>query len=194
MRQRWGRVAHPPKTDDAWTGQAKPSAPVIDLQSTGTLGSLALSMKQNCAGTYDSQLIRIRALRMSAGEVNYLQLLRDDVDLLQQLADVRKKKNDLHDARMRAWDQHRPQLKSNGAFEEYWRMANPPEVDEDLRRQERDILARLDKMQTVLEHLRFSGLDEFVDSRIGVPEIEPAPAVVGAPSARGWSSLLRRSA
>jgi hypothetical protein len=97
-----------------------------------------------------------------AQDAGYLQILRKQIALYQALADVRSERNDLHDAKMRAWDEHRPRLNSNGEFEELWREARPPGVDEEIDSRERELIGEIAKGHTLLEHLQFAGLGEHV--------------------------------
>ena len=133
---------------------------------------------------------------MAVNEVNYLQLLREEIDLFKELADIRKEKNDLRDAKFRAWDQHRYQLKSNKEFEEFWQTAKPVGIDEHLRVRESEIFGQLDRMKVVLEHLRFAGLDDLADFSGNAATIDATPTAtaVRGSSRWGWPSRRGRSA
>ena len=96
-------------------------------------------------------------------EAGYLQLLRKEMSLYQAIADVRAERNDLHDAKMRAWDELRPKLATNREFEELWLKAKPPGKEADIARRERALLAEVDKVRNVLEHLSFAGLGDMDD-------------------------------
>jgi hypothetical protein len=96
-------------------------------------------------------------------EGGYLQLLRKQIALYQALADVRAERNDLHDAKMRAWDEHRPNLNSNGEFEALWLKAKPAGKEEEFAQREREVMGELAKVRTVLDHLTFAGLGDLDD-------------------------------
>ena len=95
----------------------------------------------------------------------YLQLLRKEVALYQELADVRAERNDLNDAKMRAWYEHRPKVDTNREFEELWLQANAPGIYADIDRREHEVRAEIAKVEKVLDHLRFAGLGETDDGR-----------------------------
>jgi hypothetical protein len=93
-----------------------------------------------------------------AQDAGYLQTLRRGIALYQALAEVRSERNDVHDAKMRAWDETRPKLTSNAEFEAMWRQARPAGKDEEIARCERELMNELAKVHTVLEHLKYAGL------------------------------------
>lgn len=97
---------------------------------------------------------------MPGGEVNYLQLLREQIGLFGQLAEVRSEKNSLRDLKLRLWDERRPELSSNAQFEVLWRSTASGEREHDLGKKEREILSQIEKMETLVEHFRFAGLDD----------------------------------
>ena len=97
---------------------------------------------------------------MAGQEAGYLQLLRKEIALYQALADVRAERNDLHDAKMRAWDENRPKVNSNREFEELWLKANPPGKSAEIDKRERDVKAEIARVQTILDHLKFAGLGD----------------------------------
>ena len=99
----------------------------------------------------------------SGQEAGYVQLLRKEIELYQALAGVRAERNDLHDAKMRAWDEHRPKLNSNREFEELWLKAKPPGKDEAIEKRERELKGEIAKVLTILDHLKFAGLGDLDD-------------------------------
>ena len=97
---------------------------------------------------------------MSSSENHYLQQLRLQMELFDQLAKVRCEKNDIHDAKMSAWDAHRHKLASNGEFAAMWRSTELFKRTKALTEREEDILVQIERMKTRLEHLRYAGLDD----------------------------------
>ena len=97
---------------------------------------------------------------MSAPEPRYLELLRKQIVLYQDLAENRSERNDLRDAEARAWDEWRHKLASNKQFEEIWRQAGEAGRCSDLERREQEIKTELDQIRKLLEHLSFAGLDD----------------------------------
>ena len=87
-----------------------------------------------------------------------LQLLRSEIALYQALADVRRARNDLNDAKLQAWFENRTKVTSTREFEELWLKANPPGIYESLDKRERDVKAEIAKVEKVLDHLKFAGL------------------------------------
>ncbi len=96
----------------------------------------------------------------TAQESGYFELLKAEIELFRTLADIRMKRNDFHDAKMRAWDDGRYKLASNQKFEEFWRQAEPSRLDEHLHKMELDVISELRKIQTSLDHLKFAGLGD----------------------------------
>ena len=82
------------------------------------------------------------------------------MELFKQLGETRAEKNDLHDAKMRAWDQHRPQLSSNAAFEALWQSTEGAKRYESLRKREQEILIGLEGIKGILEHRKPSRRDD----------------------------------
>jgi hypothetical protein len=96
----------------------------------------------------------------SAQDAGYLQLLRKGIALYQALAEVRAERNDDHDAKMRAWDEVRPTLGSNGEFEALWQAGRPPGKDEEIASRERRLVGEIARIHTTLEHLKYAGLGD----------------------------------
>jgi hypothetical protein len=95
-----------------------------------------------------------------APDARYLQLLRKEIALYQALADLRAERNDLNDAKMRAWHENRLKVSSNKEFEELWLQANSPGVYDDIDRREHNLRVEIARTRTLLDHLKFAGLGD----------------------------------
>ena len=86
--------------------------------------------------------------------------MRKEVALFQALADVRAERNDLNDAKMRAWYENRPKVDSNKAFDDLWLKANSSGNGAEFDKRERDLKAEIAKIEKILDHLRYAGLGD----------------------------------
>ncbi|MGH6769320.1 MAG: hypothetical protein ACRECO_09930 [Xanthobacteraceae bacterium] len=93
-------------------------------------------------------------------ELGSLQLLRQEIKLFQELGEVRSERNDIREARIREWDEHRHELTSNLEFETLWRKTAAGERDNALQSREGAIIGELKKIRVTLEHLHFAGLHD----------------------------------
>jgi len=93
-----------------------------------------------------------------SGDSQYLQLLREQMALFDQLAKVRTERNDIRELKMDTWDKHRPRFETNAAFHEMWRSTEHFRRVEVLNDHEEEILVALDRMKAKLDHLRYAGL------------------------------------
>jgi hypothetical protein len=87
-------------------------------------------------------------------------LLRREIKLFRELAEVRSERNDIRESKISAWDEHRCELKSNLEFEQLWRTTAAGERNAALQARESAIIGELNKIRVALEHLRFAGLGD----------------------------------
>ena len=89
---------------------------------------------------------------------DYLNLLRRKIRLYGRLADIRSQLNDLHDAKLAAWDKYRCELASTREFEDLWRTWDAAKVQKNLQVCEREMINQIGKIHLALESITFAKL------------------------------------